>query len=106
MHDMPLGAPAPCEALTLSARLERDEGLLALILNMFPGWKVELRTVKVGRVREDRRAEVWWWAKRREAPTKALRMAGVMPYWFARPTGDDLLTALTNQLKILHDHRG
>ncbi len=101
--DVPLGAPVAPESPTLSARLSRDERLLLLLFNLFPGWRVELRPVKY---RNSGRVEVWWWAQPRTPPTPALRRAGVLGCWMARPTGDGLLNALTHQLAIVQDHRG
>lgn len=101
--EVPLGAPVPCETPPLSVRLSRDEQLLSLLFNMFPGWRVELRPVTF---RNSDQVEVWWWAQRRTPPTAALQRAGVLGCWMARPTGDGLMSALSRQLAIVQDQRG
>lgn len=79
----------------------REERLLEILRHDHPGWRVHRWPVNV----KGRGTQIWWWAWRRESPTRQTRRAGEVGR-FARPTLIQLMNELSNQLAIsLLDHR-
>ncbi|WP_101788629.1 hypothetical protein [Nonomuraea indica] len=74
----------------------RDLKLMALLAQMYPAWRISCRT--------DRHGQRCWWAIQWRPPNSELKAAGVHQS-IARPSVDELATALSRQARILHTRR-